>query len=174
MRNSEVCNLKSSNVDLEEGTLRIIHSKGDKDRLVYLADDVWELLRNYKNFITDNLGYLPIWFFPSRSIKTPINKTTLDQRFNMAWCKTPFSGTCKKKPTVHSLRHSYVVDRMNSWLEDGLEYDQMMIYLSKYLGHSGINESMYYYHLNEDANKIIRRKDHTSGRVIPGVEKYER
>jgi len=63
---------------------------------------------------------------------------------------------------------------MNAWLEEGLEYDKMLPYLSMYLGHSGINESIYYYHLNEEANTIIRRKDRTAGRVIPGVEKYGR
>lgn len=173
MRNSEACCLKSENVDLEEGILTIFHSKGDKDRLIYLADDVREMLCRYRNYLTDNLGYLPVWFFPSRYPEKPVDKTTLDQRFNRAWNKT-FSKTCNKKPTVHSLRHSFVVDRMNGWLEEGLEYDQMLPYLSKYLGHSGINESMYYYHLNEDANTIIRKKDHTIGRVIPGVEKYGR
>jgi len=174
MRNSEACCLKSANIDLEEGILTIFHSKGDKDRLVYLADDVQELLRHYKKYLTDNIGYLPVWFFPSRFPEKPVHKTTLDQRFNMAWNKMPFSKTCNKKPTVHSLRHSFVVDRMNGWLEEGLEYDKMLPYLSKYLGHSGINESMYYYHLNEEANTIIRRKDRTIGRVIPGVEKYGR
>ena len=79
---------------------------------------------------------------------------------------------CNKKPTVHCLRHSFVVDRMNAWLDEGLSYDQMLPYLSRYLGHSGLNESLYYYHLNEDANRLIRRKDRTAGRVIPGVKKY--
>lgn len=172
MRNSEVCCLKSEDVDLEEGMLTIFHSKGDKDRLIYLADDVRELLRRYRKYLIDSLGYLPVWFFPSRFPQKHVHKTTLDYRFNMAWDRTPFSKTCNKKPTVHSLRHSFVVDRMNRWQEEGLEYDKMLPYLSKYLGHSGIHESMYYYHLNEEANTIIRRKDRTAGRVIPGVEKY--
>jgi len=174
MRNSEACRLKSEDVDLEEGILTIFRSKGDKDRLVYLADDVQMLLRHYRKYLTDSLGYLPVWFFPSRFPGKPVHKTTLAHRFNRAWNRTPFSRTCNKKPTVHSLRHGFVVDRMNAWLEEGLEYDKMLPYLSMYLGHSGINESIYYYHLNEEANTIIRRKDRTAGRVIPGVEKYGR
>lgn len=172
MRNSEVRRLKTEDVNLEEGILTIFHSKGDKDRLVYLADDVRELLCQYRNHLTDDLGYLPSWFFPSRFTEKPVHKSTLDYRFNLTWNKTPFSGIYGKKPTVHSLRHSFVVDRMNSWLEEGLTYDMVLPCLSKYLGHSGNRESMYYYHLDEKANTLIRMKDRTAGRVIPGVEKY--
>lgn len=173
MRNSEACRLRTEDVDLGRGILTIVHSKGDKDRVVYLSDDVRELLCQYRDYLTGRLGYLPLWFFPSRHPEKPVHKATLDYRFNMVWNQTPFSGTCNKKPTVHSLRHSFVVDRMNSWLEDGQPYDRMLPYLSKYLGHSGIEGSMYYYHLDEKANILIRKEDRTAGRVIPEVKKYE-
>ena len=65
-----------------------------------------------------------------------------------------------------------MVDRMNAWHEKGLSYDQMLPYLSKYLGHSCIEDSLYYYHLNEEANRLIRKNDQSAGRVVPGVEKY--
>lgn len=172
MRNSEACRLRAEDVELDRGILAIFHSKGDKDRLIYLSDDIRELLCQYKNYLVGALGYLPFWFFPSRFPEKPVNKSTLVYRFNRAWNKTPFSGKHGKKPTVHSLRHSFVIDRMNSWLEEGLSYDMMLPYLSKYLGHSGNHESMYYYHLDEKANTLIRMKDRTAGRLIPEVEKY--
>jgi hypothetical protein len=49
----------------------------------------------------------------------------------------------------------------------------MMPFLSRYLGHSGLNDTLYYYHNVRNAFQIIRQKDRTSGRVIPGVAKYE-
>jgi hypothetical protein len=61
---------------------------------------------------------------------------------------------------------------MNAWINEGLSYDLMLPYLSKYLGHSCIEESLYYYHLNEEANIFIRKRDRTAGRVIPEVGKY--
>lgn len=172
MRNSEACCLRTGDVNLQNGILTICHSKGDKDRLVYLADDMLDLMGMYQKYIYSQLGQIPFWFFPSRDAKGHVDKTTLDYHFNDAWARTPYAATCNKKPTVHCLRHSFVVDRMNAWLEEGLSYDQMLPYLSRYLGHSGVGESLYYFHLNEDANRIIRRKDRTAGRVIPGVEKY--
>lgn len=173
MRNSEACCLKNGDVDLEKRTLTIRHSKGDKDRLIYLADDMAELLALYQKYIFNTLGYMPVWFFPSRDPAKHVHKATIDSRFNQAWGRTPYASLCNKKPTVHCLRHSFVVDRMNAWIDDGLTYEQMLPYLSKYLGHSGIEESLYYYHLNEEANILIRRKDRTAGRVIPEAKKYE-
>ncbi len=172
MRNSEACHLRAEDVHLGKGILSIYHSKGRKDRLVYLADDMAELLAAYWKYIVDLLGYEPEWYFPSRNPAKPVHKTTLDMRFNRAWRRTCHASEIGRKPTVHSLRHSYVVDRMNEWLEKGLSFDRMMPYLSRYLGHSGVEESMYYYHLNEEANILIRKKDRAAGRVIPGVEKY--
>lgn len=173
MRNSEACRLKNEDVDLAKKTLMVCHSKGDKDRLIYLADDMAELLASYQKYIFNTLGYMPVWFFPSRDPAKHVHKATIDNRFNQAWDRTPYASLCNKKPTVHCLRHSFVVDRMNAWTDDGLTYGQMLPYLSKYLGHSGIEESLYYYHLNEEANILIRRKDRTAGRVIPEAKKYE-
>ena len=157
---------------MEQGILSIYHSKGDKDRLVYLPEDTAEMLVEYKEYLLRIMGYVPFWFFPSRDPQKHVHKATLDNHFNKAWTGTPYASSEGKKPTVHCLRHSFVVDRMNAWVKAGLSYDQMLPYLSKYLGHSGPQESLYYYHLNEEANIFIRKKDQTAGRVIPGAEKY--
>ena len=49
----------------------------------------------------------------------------------------------------------------------------MMPYLSRYLGHGNINDTMYYYHQVRDAFRIIRQKDQSSEKVIPEVMPYE-
>lgn len=173
LRNSEVCNLKTEDVNLDEGIITIYHSKGDKDRLVYLPEDLCAVLVSYKEYLVNTLGYLPVWFFPSRYPGKHIHKTTLDHWFGIIWTKVTGGKKHNRKPTVHSLRHSYTVDRMNAWYAEGKSFEQMLPYLSKYLGHSSINESMYYYHLNEEANALIRSHDRSAKTVFPGVEKYE-
>lgn len=172
LRNSEACRLRMEDVDMDMGTLTVRHSKGDKDRMVYFADDTGEMLGQYYSYITEMLGCIPYWFFPSRFPEKPIHKATLDHWFNKAWGYTVFSAFCNKKPTVHCLRHSFVVDRMNTWHKEGISFHEMMPFLAKYLGHSRPQESMYYYHLNEEANILLRQKNQTAGRVIPGVEKW--
>ena len=48
LRNSEACSLHTEDVDLRQGILTIYHSKGDKDRVVYISRDMNDLLISYK------------------------------------------------------------------------------------------------------------------------------
>ena len=147
-------------------------SKGDKDRLVYMADDLTELCRKYDETVS---LYRPdrTWFFPGRDKGKPLHKTGICHKFKQFWEMTEHSKNCEKSPTVHSLRHAYVVDRMNQWMSDGVSLEAMMPYLNRYLGHSGINDTMYYYHQVREAFQIVRQKDYLSGQIIPEVTAYE-
>jgi len=83
------------------------------------------------------------------------------------------TNTCDKNPTVHCLRHTFVVETMNTWMSSGADLNVMMPYLSKYLGHKGRNETFYYYHQVKDAFRIVKEKDAVSGRVLPEAAAYE-
>lgn len=86
---------------------------------------------------------------------------------------TPYAGKVDKKPTVHSLRHTYVVTKMNDWMNEGKDFEAMMPYLRRYLGHTSIDETQYYYHQVVSAFEIVRKHDSVAGRVIPEVVPYE-
>ena len=65
LRLAEACNLKVKDVNLDDGVLKIIQSKGNKDRLVYMADDVTALCKKYHKSISSKLPDRE-WFFPGR------------------------------------------------------------------------------------------------------------
>lgn len=171
MRNDEVCSLKTSDIDLEKGIITIYDGKGNKDRLVYLPEDLRILIGRYFRSLKRILGYVPFWFFPGRDPDKHIPKTSIDKRFREFWHMTPSSKHCDKDPTPHSLRHGFVVDRINRWILEGVDINVMFIYLSKYLGHKNPDESFYYYHLASEAFRIIREKDTMSADVIPEVKR---
>lgn len=171
MRNDEVCSLKTSDIDLEKGIITIYDGKNNRDRLVYLPDDLRILADRYFRSLKKGLGYEPYWFFPGRDPDKHVPKTSIDRKFREFWHLTPSSKHCDKDPTPHSLRHSFVVDRLNRWILEGIDINVMFIYLSKYLGHKNPDESFYYYHLASDAFRIIRQKDTMSGDVIPEVRR---
>jgi integrase len=172
LRLAEGCNLRRCNVEFDNGILAIMGSKGRKDRLVYMAADLTALCKEYDEQIS---CYYPnrVWFFPGKGDGKPFNKTSIDGKFRQFWEMTESSKHCEKRPTVQALRHAFVVDRMNKWMIEGVSLNVMMPYLSRYLGHSGLNETLYYYHLVRKAFQIVRQKDCTSGVVIPEVVKYE-
>lgn len=173
LRISEVRNLHTDDVDLDHGRLRIMQSKGRKDRMVYLSEDLTELLREYASKLSAVFRCQSVWFFPAKNPKQQLSNVTIDKRFRDSWAKTPFAKNCDRKPTVHCLRHSFVVKRMNLWMEEGVSLKEMLPFLSKFLGHTSPEETLYYYHQVDSAFRIIRSLDKTSAKVIPEVTKDE-
>lgn len=172
MRLSEGCMLKKNDIDLQNGIITIWQSKGNKDRQVYMTDDFTLLCRKYFGKITEMCPDT-IWFFPGGIPEQPLLKTNVDRKFRQLWKMTPYAGKCEKEPTPHSLRHSFVVHRMNQWMAENISLEVMMPYLCRYLGHSSIEDTMYYYHQVTDVFRIIRQKDKISEKVIPEVMPYE-
>ena len=166
LRNGEACELKTSDVNLERGTLHISHAKGNKERTVYMPQDLSAYCARYLEKIRTALGFEPYWFFPAWDESGHILKTGLIRQFHARWEETPYAS-CGKTPTPHSLRHTFVVMVMNQWMEEGVNLDAMLPYLSRQLGHGSPDETFYYYHQVSDAFRIIRKKDRLSKRVIP-------
>lgn len=169
LRISEACDLQFQHVDTQHGTIFILHSKGDKDRFIYLADDLNKMCMNYKQQLVDELCHVPRWLFPGRHSEEHILKTSVDRKFNEIWNRTGKSRESTKKPTVHSLRHGFVIRRMDSWMENDVDFQVMMPYLSQHLGHASPNDTYYYFHQVKETFKTIRRKDRTANVVIPEV-----
>ncbi|MFQ9849151.1 MAG: tyrosine-type recombinase/integrase [Coprococcus phoceensis] len=66
LRISEARKLHWLDMDLRQGTIRILHSKGHKDRLLYMHEDLTELLRAYEKVLYDKYHCLSDWVFPAR------------------------------------------------------------------------------------------------------------
>ena len=173
LRISEARKLRWMDLDLKQGTLRILQSKGHKDRLIYMPEDLTELLRTYEKALHDNYRCISDWVFPAREPETCLSNCTLDKMFQEFWVMTPYAEYCDKSPTVHCLRHTFVVKRMNLWMKEGIPLKEMLPFLSRYLGHQSPDETFYYYHQVAEAFRIIRDKDKTGKLVIPEVNAYE-
>ena len=173
LRLAEVTQLRRSCVDLDEGVITIHHSKGDKDRLVPLAADVQSLCADYDALMQRIAPYRE-WFFPGNKLDKPFEKTSIDRKFRQFWLLTPSATRVDKQPTIQCLRHTFVVNKVNEWMDADLDLGVMMPYLSRYLGHASITETQYYYHTIAQAFQIVRRQDFLSNTIIPEVETYEK
>lgn len=172
LRNSEVTNLACEDADLENGVLTIRGSKGNKDRLVYLSEDLRQSCEQYYEWICRTLGTAPHWMFPASNPEKRILNSVMDDNFDRYWKMTRYAN-CSNKPTIHDFRFTFVVNRLNLWAEQGLDLQVMMPYLSRYLGHTSVNETFYYYYLVSDAFRTINEKDRISAYVLPEVKRYE-
>lgn len=173
LRNNEACTLKIQYVNLTNGSFILHHTKGNKERLVYMPEDLRILCNEYLGWLKRELnGVATEWVFPGKDPINHIPKTSVDRKFNEFWNNTIASKISDKKPTVHCLRHAFVIKRINLWMENNISLQVMMPYLSNYLGHKSPIETYYYYHQIEDVFKTVLAKDTTSALVIPEV-KYE-
>ena len=169
LRFSEACGLRTSCVDFAKGIVTIRGAKNDRDRLVFLPEDLRQDFCDYNAYIRNFFEFEPVWFFPSIDPQKSIHKTTVANKFNKIWSKTPYADSCDRKPTTHCLRHAMIVRRMNLWMDQGIDLNVMLPYLSKFLGHSSPSETFYYYHVIQEAFRIIRKKDKKADAVISEV-----
>ncbi len=167
LRNNEACCLKIENIDFTNSVIKIYEAKNKKDRLVYLSLDMNNLLKKYISYLRKFSN--TEWLFPNAKFQNHIDKTTIDGYF-LSIVKEANIGTKDFHPVPHSLRHTYVVHRVDSWLKEGKDANKLLIYLSKQLGHSSLEETYYYYHTLESSFEAIRNK---SRNLYPEVTIYE-
>ena len=167
LRNSEACNLKRSDINLNSGAVKIIGSKGYKDRIVYLAPDLLKLCGKYDALLETMLPDRE-YFFPSHHSKHFVN-TSICRIFNELLEKTSFYGKTSKKPTCHGLRHTFAVNSMRQCIANGGNFDGYIQYLSKYMGHKSPQETLYYLHMTVNIIPELRARAKGLEDVIGGV-----
>ncbi len=139
LRISEATNLKLSDLDFSRKTIYIRNSKNKKDRYTILADETIKLLKDYINI------YRPIDFvFYSNDISKKISTDCIHKHFkaHIRYCE--FDSTIH----VHTLRHCFATHL----LEEGTS----IFYIMNLLGHSNIQTTMVYLHMQSLSSLNIK------------------
>ena len=107
LRAGEVVRLRAGDIDSEQKIIRIVQSKGRKDRHVMLPAEVLKLLRQWWKVrpTASNNGVTPEhrWLFPGRSGHQPM--TT--RQFSRLFKEAAKAAGLRKTVSLHSLRHSF-------------------------------------------------------------------
>lgn len=130
MRAGEVVRLKAGDIDRGQHIIRIVQSKGDKDRHVMLPNGILDLLRRcwrerstrYDAGIAPEQRYL----FPGRGCYKPLTTRQLNRVFH----ETANAAGITKPVTVRTLRHSFATHL----LERGVD----IRVIQALLGHSSL------------------------------------
>lgn len=156
LRISEAINLTRDEVDFNNHSISIIQSKGDKDRILYLRDDLTDLLHRYDDFIA------PIQpkretFFVNCSLGI-VNTTSILIWFKNRWRDCFPKSTPETTPCLHSLRHAMVVRTIDLWGgESSPEFNKRLPALSKFLGHTCIKNTLHYYHQLKGYGQAVQK-----------------
>ena len=107
LRAGEVVRLRADDIDSAQMIIRIVQSKGRKDRNVMLPAEVLDLLRQWWKVrpTRHDAGVAPEqrWLFPGRSQHRPL--TT--RQFSRLFKEAVKDGGLRKALSLHTLRHSF-------------------------------------------------------------------
>jgi integrase/recombinase XerD len=109
LRASEVVRLRAGDIDSEQTVIRIVQSKGRKDRHVMLPAEVLDLLRQWWKVRPSRhdagLALEQRWLFPGRNDRLGLPVTT--RQFGRLFKDAAKAAGLRKTLSLHSLRHSF-------------------------------------------------------------------
>jgi integrase len=169
LRSSEARCLKVEDVDLDTGKVFIKKSKGWEARIIYVSDDLLDLLCRYNTIINKVLPGREA-FFPNRE-GDYYSTSMIDVWFHEFWDQLPEAAEAKgNKPRVHDFRHSYCVYRLNQWVRENKDLNALYPYLSEFVGHSNFADTDYYLTLAEPFYpEFQKRMSSVNARILPEV-----
>jgi integrase/recombinase XerD len=138
LRASEALNLTIGNVllDLDPPRLEIRQTKFHKSRVVPIHPTVADQLRHYAER-RRRLNYdgLSDYFFVSER-GSRIRYMALYNTFQKLVSSLSIKARDEsRKPSLHSLRHGFAVNRLRAWYQQGVNAQVLLPQLSVYLGH---------------------------------------
>ena len=147
LRVSECCNLKTNQVDLNEGYVKIL-GKGNKERIIPIPDQTKEIMKLYFH----NLR--PLWLKKSNNFFyiNRFGKKIYREYVEEILRKRISEAGIKKHITPHKLRHSYATHL----LEGGADLRA----IQELLGHSDISTTEIYTHVDEERIRNEYMKAH--------------
>lgn len=147
LRIGETVKLTTNDVDIDKGFLRLVNTKGDKQRLVPMSTTMTDILTKYC-MVMGLLGKRNEWLFPSAKNNSHISDKAIKRRFEVILKTNGIVLENRKKyergPCLHCLRHVFAFKSFSKAVQDGKLLNDAVPYLSLYLGHDSLYETEKY------------------------------
>ena len=166
LRVSEALKLKISDVNLDEGIIKVIDSKFGRDRLIPLSESLTLYLRHYAELM--RFGDSTEYFFPNRrgGMLTPSGAYS---RFRaLLWQSGISHGGRGKGPRLHDLRHTFSVHSLAGMVAQGMDIYCALPVLATYLGHEKLSTTGQYVRLTAEMYpEVISAVEKSCGMIFP-------
>lgn len=155
LRASEALFIKKEDLDLEEGTVELKHTKGGKSRRVWLSSSLITLTKSYQASL-ERAGYKSDWLFPNHYDANHVDLSTVRCFLNDYWPASQGNNWDGNTPTIVSFRHFFVINVFRVWSEQGENVDQLMKYLQEFLGHAKAQTTYDYYEQISNVLPVVK------------------
>lgn len=150
LRTGEVRLLPANRVDLREGHIEVLWSKGNRSRRLPLTTQVIEVLAACDRATRKQFGTFRQKFFVSAA-GNQVTAATVGKMFNRIWDQAglprPVGG---QQPRPYDFRHHFAYANIERWMRHGIDVTAMLPYLARYMGHASVDSTYYYIHTSPD------------------------
>lgn len=168
MRTTEARELRRRDVDLASGVVTIKNTKGYEEHFVVLHESMLVLMREYDQ-VMEKMYSDRTYFFPNGK-ESFFSRTWVARYFKKMWKQVSDAPALP-----YELRHNYAIENIDRFLDEGMSFDDSMIYLSKSMGHTSVEiTARNYYHLAPSLSEVLQK--HTEAgfnELIPEVDDEE-
>jgi integrase/recombinase XerD len=165
LRISEALTLDIDDLDLKERTLFVRKGKFGKDRYVPLALSSVEALLEYRQK-AEKLSKDRALFISTKG--TRLSCKTVGNLFRRLVLECGIAS-CKPWPRLHDLRHTFAVNCLCRWYDQGCDVNALLPVLSTVMGHVKVSCTQIYLHvparLREEASTRFHQRVETL--IIP-------
>ena len=169
LRISETLSIEKQDVDFEKGTLLLLNTKNEKERIIPMADSLCKACRKYAlkiQFVRK--ANESKYFFPNPEGKAYAAHTAYSLFRQILQLAGISHGGRGKGPRLHDLRHTFAVRALKKWVLEGKNLTTAMPYLSIYMGHVGLKATQHYVKLTSDMfPELIKTVEERFGWIIP-------
>jgi len=167
MRPGEACRLRTSDVDLDDGTLVIADSKFGKSRQVFLHPATAAALRAYQR-TRDQKPESQADTFLLNSRGAPLDGRNIQHTFAvLIRAAGILAPPGRRAPRLHDLRHTFTVATMLDWYRDGGDVQARLPLLSTWLGHVDPKSTYWYLQAVPELLALAAgRRERTDGRAV--------
>lgn len=135
LRLSEMLDLKWKDVNLNTGQLKVTAGKGDKDRILWINDDMLQEVCNWREDQSEHIGKVE-YLFSTREGKRLKDSDIRKMVYTYS------EKALNKRISPHTLRHTYATDLLRETKNIRL--------VQKVLGHADLSTTMIYTHIVDD------------------------
>lgn len=171
IRINEALSLKLNDIDINNGTIRILYGKNNNSRIVPVSDSLLVYLKKYIHKIVNNNDYL----FSDNGTKHFAIETVYEWYRKVLILSNIHHGGRGKGPRLHDLRHTFAVHSLRKAIKSGTDINNFLPLLCTYLGHKRLSATEKYLRLvSEDYNIVTQSTNEFDKTIIPEVTDYEK